>query len=743
VGGDTITLNTGTAGVFSETITLAATSTNASGYAGALTAETLTVTGTVVASPAPAITAPGSVVLGVNQTATINPVSLSQGSVVAGETFTVTLGDTFGTLSVNTAGVTVTGEGSSALTIGGDLAAVNTALASLTDTSAHTGADALTVGAANSLGDVGTAQTVAVTVNSAPVLAAPAPQVIGVNQTATLGAIGLTESGNTAGETFTVTLADTNGVLAAAQAGNDTVSTAGSTITVSGTLADVLLSLGKVTDTNATTGADNITLTAHDSLGNSAVAQSASVTVNGLPVLTVPASQVITQGQATGLGAIGLTESGNTTGETFTVTLADTNGVLAAAQSGSDSVSASGTTITVSGSLTDVVASLGAVSDTNATSGTDSIAVSAKDSFNNLAIPQTLTVTVNPPIGQTYYLTAGVDTVLGGPGNNTVDAATNTLSSGDSIDGGSGGANILALTGGGLFNLKAPTTLTNIQTITAQEGQALFVSGSSVIAAQNQIVYLRDGLDATVNTTAATLNGANPRAATLTIIGAHNAAIINLASGNDAVLVGDARETVHGGTGNDTILVSAATIGATIDGGTGKSTLDVTGGGTVTMGASITNITTVLLAAAPGNMVFTSNAETGLTVVDQSKGADSITAGGAGQTLSGGNGTDTFNAAAAGGTTFKNLAAVFNGDTIGGFAGGTGNTIDITDINHSLGGFLFTFTENGTNTAGTMSVTDGTRSASLTLNGNFVSTDFHTAAFGANGTSITYSALPA
>ena len=324
--------------------------------------------------------------------------------------------------------------------------------------------------------------------------------------------------------------------------------------------------------------------------------------------------------------------------------------------------------------------------------------------------------------------------MLGGLGNDTVIARTNTLSAGDSIDGG-GGVNTLALTGGGLFNLKAPTTLANIQVITAQEGQSLFVSGGSVIAAQNQIVYLRDNLDATVNVTPATLNPSNPHAATLTILGAHNAAVINLASGNDAVVVGDTRETVHGGSGNDTILVNAATIGATIDGGTGKSTLYVTGGGNVTMGSSITNITTVLLAAAPGNMTFIANAEAGLTVVDQGHGTDTISAGGSGQTLSGGHGTATFNAFAGGGTVFKNLAAVFNGDTIGGFAG-VGNAINFTDIDHGAVGFGFTFTENQGNTAGTLTVTDGTHTAALTLNGAFLANQFQAALLGSHGTSI-------
>ena len=44
-----VTLATGTTGTFSETITLAATGSNASGFSAALPSETLTVTGTVVA----------------------------------------------------------------------------------------------------------------------------------------------------------------------------------------------------------------------------------------------------------------------------------------------------------------------------------------------------------------------------------------------------------------------------------------------------------------------------------------------------------------------------------------------------------------------------------------------------------------------------------------------------------------------------------------------------------------------
>jgi hypothetical protein len=423
----------------------------------------------------------------------------------------------------------------------------------------------------------------------------------------------------------------------------------------------------------------------------------------------------------------------------FTVTLADTSGDLTVATAGLAAITGDGgTLVSFSGTLAAVNAALASLSDSDAVLANDTITASASDSLGNRAVPQSIAVTVNPPQGQTFTLTRGVDTVVGGLGNNTIDAATNTLSPGDSIDGGGGGNNTLVLQGGGLFDLRAPSLLTNVQTITAQEGQAIFISGNGVIPATNQIVYLRDGLNATVDVTAASVNPNNPRPATITIFGANNSDTINLASGNDTVVLGSAAETVNGGTGNDVFEVNAATIGATIDGGTGKSSLYVTGGGTVTMGASVSHITNVILAAAPTKMAFTSNAESGLTVYDLGRLGDTVTAGGSGQTLTGGAaGLTSFNAATAGGTTFLNTAAAFSGDTIGGFAG-SGNVIEISDINYGASGFGFTFTENQAGTAGTLSVTDGTHSTSVTLTGNFLSAGFSATSFGTAGTAIHY-----
>jgi Ca2+-binding RTX toxin-like protein len=141
--------------------------------------------------------------------------------------------------------------------------------------------------------------------------------------------------------------------------------------------------------------------------------------------------------------------------------------------------------------------------------------------------------------------------------------------------------------------LSVPATLTNVQVVNAQEGQA--ANGS--IVATNQSITLRAGLNGTVNVSAATVNASNPKVPTITVNGANDSSVINLASGNDIVTLGSANETVNGGTGNDQFQVTAATIGATINGGTGSSTLNVLGGGAnVSTGSNITNISAVMLA---------------------------------------------------------------------------------------------------------------------------------------------------
>ena len=49
------------------------------------------------------------------------------------------------------------------------------------------------------------------------------------------------------------------------------------------------------------------------------------LTPNGPPEITVPGAQTIGAGEATAISAVSLSETGNTSGETFTATLTDTS----------------------------------------------------------------------------------------------------------------------------------------------------------------------------------------------------------------------------------------------------------------------------------------------------------------------------------------------------------------------------------------------------------------------------------
>src|SRR4029077_16335138 len=255
-------------------------------------------------------------------------------------------------------------------------------------------------------------------------------QTLGITQLTAISGISVAETGATAGETFTVTVSDTNGHLTAtASGGGDTVTGAGTTsLTIAGTLSQVNTDLGTLKDTDSTAtlkdtdstaGADTITVNASDSFGNVATAKTIAVTANGAPVITVPGAQTVSVGAATAIAGVGVSESGNTSGETFTVTLSDTNGHLSATGTG---VSGSGTTsLTIAGTLSQVTADLGTLSDTDSTAGPDTITLNATDSFGNKASQQTIAVT------------ASVTPVITVPGAQTLGITQLTAISGISV----------------------------------------------------------------------------------------------------------------------------------------------------------------------------------------------------------------------------------------------------------------------------------------------------------------------
>jgi hypothetical protein len=68
------------------------------------------------------------------------------------------------------------------------------------------------------------------------------------------------------------------------------------------------------------THADAIIVVVTDRFGNASANQTGAVTVNGVPVITAPANAAVGVAHSNPIAGISLSESGNTTGELFTIT---------------------------------------------------------------------------------------------------------------------------------------------------------------------------------------------------------------------------------------------------------------------------------------------------------------------------------------------------------------------------------------------------------------------------------------
>jgi hypothetical protein len=229
-----------------------------------------------------------------------------------------------------------------------------------------------------------------------PAITAPATATVGENLATAITGVSIADSDSS--YPFTVTLTDAHGLLSANMSvtgGGGTISGSGTDdLTIKGTLSQVNADLTTLKDTDGTLGSDSdtITLTATDSAGDNA-SQQIDVTVNGLPSITVPEAQSVAPNTTIAIAGVGLSETGNINGETFTVTLTDsnTNGDLSATGTG---VSGSGThELTVSGSLAQVNSDLATLTDKE--SASDTITVTATDSLGNSATAQTVDVTVS------------------------------------------------------------------------------------------------------------------------------------------------------------------------------------------------------------------------------------------------------------------------------------------------------------------------------------------------------------
>ncbi|HEY6434417.1 MAG TPA: calcium-binding protein, partial [Acetobacteraceae bacterium] len=226
----------------------------------------------------------------------------------------------------------------------------------------------------------------------------------------------------------------------------------------------------------------------------------------------------------------------------------------------------------------------------------------------------------------TFVLPTTPITISAPPVDSVFSAGTGALNAADSLSGVKGFTNTVALTGSGTYDLSALATVTNLTNLTAQEGE-----GPTA-----QTVILRAAEALTVNVAADPNNG--DLSPTITIVGANDHDVINLGPGNDVVTLGSKNETVNSGGGDNTFNVTAATIGAVINGGGGSNTLVVSGGGKVTMGASVSGIADVQLSD-PTTLI--ANTISGMRIHGSIAGGDIITLGAADQSVVSGGANET------------------------------------------------------------------------------------------------------
>ncbi len=275
--------------------------------------------------------------------------------------------------------------------------------------------------------------------------------------------------------------------------------------------------------------------------------------------------------------------------------------------------------------------------------------------------PQTLSVTGT--IAPLYHLSAGVDNVVGGAGDDSIVATSGQLSAGDYINGG-GGSNNMLLQGGGIFNLAAPRDLINVQQVTAQEGGA---ADMQTITLRNYATMALDVLPAG--------DGASPGG--IVINAGSNDDTLTLGPGSDVVTLGGLGQTVHGG-GDDSVYAGVNQLGARLDGGGAASRLVITSGGHATLGDNITNFGTVLLMPSAGAVTLQAGTMAGLDIIGGARGGDAITLSNASQSVTSGGPDEHIYATAANA-----------GDAVSGL--GAGSVLEITTggnatLNNATGG---------------------------------------------------------
>ncbi len=299
------------------------------------------------------------------------------------------------------AGTAVSGRGTTQLVLSGAIADLNAALATLTLAEANAGAeDRLSITVTDSLGETAGA-VVSVAVDQPPRILAPTSAATSVGVAAPLPGISISDGDAVAaGETITVLVTATGGVLAATQSGSGTVIGGGTgTLTVTGSLAEVNAELASLTYAANDGTPGTVSVSVDDGRGGVAETAIATGPVEA-PVLLMPAGATASAATHTPINGIYVMQ-GQSLGDStpITLTLAGTTSILDVA-SNAAAVSGSGTSsLTITGTAHQINQVLSTLSFTGGSPGStasvlDTITVTATE----YGVSNTATLTVGNPV---------------------------------------------------------------------------------------------------------------------------------------------------------------------------------------------------------------------------------------------------------------------------------------------------------------------------------------------------------
>lgn len=390
----TLAYTTTASSTTTDTITVSINDGGSALVGGAKTSSA-TIAISLTGNDTPSVTVPADVSVSDNLSHVFSGLTLTDG--LSGSSLTATISVLHGTLAA-TAGAgsaTIGGANGSSLTISGSVADINAALATLNyaTTLSASGSDTVSI----SVNDGGTAliggakttsRSFGVTVveNAAASITVPAAQTFYDTDAHAVTGIGFTDSLH--GATMTATVTATSGHLNVTDDRTTNVGGNGSSsMTIEGTLANVNAVLATLTYTATTAGSDTITVSVND--GGSALIGGAktdqrtiAVTVvpNDTPVLSLPGAQSFVLGQSSTNPVAGLSIADTLSGTTVSATVSDLTGELRMTASGAANVTRnSATSLTVTGSLADVNASLASLTYGPTIVGDDVITVAIND----------------------------------------------------------------------------------------------------------------------------------------------------------------------------------------------------------------------------------------------------------------------------------------------------------------------------------------------------------------------------